>query len=948
MSNPIEKLHSLGQSFWYDNIQRRLLEKGVLAAMIERGEIRGVTSNPSIFDNAISKSDDYDVALLSMGWAGLGKEEIFDVLALEDIRAAADLFRPLYEETAGGDGYVSLEVNPSLAYDTEASAEEAKRLWHLVDRPNLMVKIPATQEGLPAIREAIASGININVTLVFSLKRYAEVIAAYLSGLRSRREAGLPIDRIASVASFFVSRVDSKVDKRLAEIIRQEGPQAGLAAGLSGKAAVANAKLAYQQFLEIFDSEDFKDLQSSGARIQRPLWASTSTKNPAYSDVKYVEELIGPDTVNTVPQNTLDAYRDHGSPSQTLAEDVEGARMALQSLADLGISMQQVTQELEDEGVQAFAKSFEDLLETIEERRAMAQRRLAGLRAPLARRVAQLEAESVAQRMYSLDAGLWTEDAVQQNEIRERLGWLDLPGSSRALVSDLVHFADQVRESGYEQALLLGMGGSSLAAEVLGSFAFTGFLETSPGLKLRVLDSTDPAEVRAAADWTDARKTLYIVSSKSGGTAEVSAFFNYFWEKERSQAGEGSPENGSTGAHFIAITDPGTSLERLARERGFRRIFLADATVGGRNSALSAFGLVPAALLGIDLGRLLDRAAWMEKQCRPGEEASSAGVPLARNPGIVLGAALGEAALQGRDKLTLVSDQAVTAFGAWIEQLIAESTGKDGKGILPVDGEPVGSPEDYGSDRLFVYLRQGGEYNAAVERLNEAGHPVLVVDLQEAYDLGAEFYRWQVATATACAILGVNSFDQPDVQDSKTRTQEKLKTAGLPNTTLAMPETPWEKAGLAVLGRPPDGSERDQSLPGLLTSFLGQARPGDYIAINAFLSRQDEIVEQLNRLRILLRARMRLATTLGFGPRYLHSTGQMHKGGPDTGMFLHIFGEPEQDIPIPNQDGVTFGLVERAQALGDMEALQARGRRVLGIELMNVAALGELVDAVGK
>jgi transaldolase len=370
--NTISKLVEAGQSIWYDNIQRSLLKNGELAGMIERGEIRGVTSNPSIFMNAITKSEDYDQSLLPLAKSELSAEEIFFQLAVEDIQAAADLFLPLYEETGGGDGYVSLEVSPYLAEETAATLAQAKELWQRVDRPNLMIKIPATKAGLPAITEAIAAGINVNVTLIFSRLRYQEVMDAYLKGLETRVRQGRPLSQVASVASFFVSRVDSNVDARLQKIIQGGGPGAQKAQALPGKAAIANARLAYADYLEIFHSERFLMLKEQGARVQRPLWASTSTKNPAYRDVMYVEELIGPDTVNTVPPQTLLAFLDHGEVRHSLQEDLEGQMRILAELERLGIDMDEVTRELEVEGVQAFADAFTVLLKAVDQRRQAA------------------------------------------------------------------------------------------------------------------------------------------------------------------------------------------------------------------------------------------------------------------------------------------------------------------------------------------------------------------------------------------------------------------------------------------------------------------------------------------------------------------------------------------------------------------------------------------------
>src|SRR6185503_18249310 len=421
--NPIEKLTSLGQSLWLDNIQRKQLENGELKAMIERGDIRGMTSNPSIFNNAIAKSKDYDAALTSLAWAGWDAEKIFWQLAIEDIRAACDFFAPLYEETNGGDGFVSIEVSPDVASDTDATLAQVEQLWARVHRPNLMVKIPATKAGIPAIRKAISVGINVNITLIFSLKRYAEVMEAYLSGLEEHIAAGHSVNHIASVASFFVSRVDSKVD-----------PQLPNGSSLKGKAAIANAKLAYDAYEQTFSTRRWENLKVKGARVQRPLWASTSTKNPDYPDTMYVDNLIGPDTVNTVPPATLEAFRDHGVAEVTITRDLQEAQEALKQLEDAGISMDIVTQELEEEGVKAFADAFEQLLKTIDERKTTAASSLGPIADSVANRIAQLEAESVPARLWNHDPSLWTTDPEGQAEVTKRMGWLDSPDKARELI----------------------------------------------------------------------------------------------------------------------------------------------------------------------------------------------------------------------------------------------------------------------------------------------------------------------------------------------------------------------------------------------------------------------------------------------------------------------------------------------------------------------------------
>ena len=899
MTNTIHDLTALGQSLWYDNIHRKMLKNGDLATLIANGDIRGITSNPTIFQNAIAKTHDYDSALTPLAIAGWNAEQIFWQLATEDIQAACDLFLPLYEQTNGKDGFVSIEVSPYLANDTEATIAQAKHLWHKLNRPNLMVKIPATKAGIPAIHAAIAAGINVNVTLIFSLARYDEVMEAYLSGLEERHKEGGEIGRIASVASFFVSRVDSKIDPRLPED-----------SALRGKAAIANARLAYDRFSHVFSSKRFEKLHLSLGRAQRPLWASTGTKNPAYPDTLYVDSLIGPDTVDTVPPATLDAYRDHGTAAVTVMDDLELCQQQIAGLEKLGISMDTVTEELEAEGVKSFADSFTALLQTIEERRQAILNQLGALAAPVAGRISTLEADKAIERMHAIDPALWTDDAEGQKEIKIRLGWLGLPETSRSAIAEINEFVAEIQAAGLKRILLIGMGGSSLAPEVF-SLVFSPSTVNGPSSAFAILDSTDPAQLLATAAEFPAEETLFIVSSKSGGTSEVNANFNYCWSLAEKAVGE------KAGEHFIAITDPGTALETLARSHGFRKIFNADPMVGGRYSALTHFGLVPAALMGIDIEKFLARAAGMSAEC-------DENMPAARNPGLVLGAIMGQAALEGRDKLTIITDPALASVGSWLEQLIAESTGKLGKGVVPVDLEPLGPAAVYGHDRWFVYLRTDGQFDAA---LAELGQPLLVFDLSDPYNLGAEIYRWEVATAVACAVLGVNPFDQPDVQDAKNRTKAKI--------------TEYREKGKLDMGFP----VTLENAPATLKEFIAKAKHGDYIAINAYLPRNPAIAASLTALRSAIRQHTHCATTVGFGPRFLHSTGQLHKGGADNGLFIQITADPAADAEIPTEN-MSFGTLERAQALGDFEALLARERRALRIHLPSPEAVQQLADAL--
>ena len=893
MSESIKKLTNLGQSLWYDNIQRKLLETGELKAMIERGDIRGVTSNPTIFQNAIAKTNDYDAALLPLAWAGWDAEKIFWQLAVEDIQQACDLFRPLYDETKGGDGYVSLEVSPYLANDTEGTTKQAKELWGRVNRPNLMVKIPATQEGIPAIRLSIAAGINVNVTLIFALDRYAAVMDAYLAGLEDRVAENLPIQQIASVASFFVSRVDTKIDPRLPAD-----------SALLGKAAIANAKFAYDAFESIFTSPRFATLKARfRARAQRPLWASTGTKNPKYSDTLYVDTLIGPDTVNTVPPATLDAFRDHGNAQMTITQGLEEAQTHFAELKALGISMSTVTKELEDEGVKSFADAFKTLLDAIDDRKKSALASISPLADSVARRLATLEKNSVSARIWQHDPTLWTDDPAGQAEIKIRLGWLDSVNDARKRLSGYTSFAKQVHDEGIDRVLVIGMGGSSLTAEVLSSLLAAANIEAK--LSLAILDSTDPQQVKLAFENYPPEKSLYIVASKSGGTAELMAAFDYVWKLS----------NGN-GSRFVAITDEGTSLVTLAKERGFRKIFNPDPNVGGRFSALTDFGLVPAALLGMDIEKLLASA----------EKISSVSKST-YSPGFALGALLGESALAGRDKLTILADAPVPALAGWVEQVIAESSGKNQKGILPVALEPLGTPEIYGDDRLFVYLRNNGELDAGIAALKNAGFPVIELPIANPYDAGAEFFRWEIAISVACHILGINTFDQPDVQDSKLRTIAKIKD-------------------FQATGKLADIDLVDvKDAKAALQKFLAEAKAGNFVTINAYLPRNNDMIEVIQKLRVAIREKTKCPVSAGFGPRFQHSTGQFHKGGPNKGFFIQVVYDAENDFEIPTQ-GLTFGTLIRAQALGDYEALLAAGRKVIRIKLSKPEELSVLIEVL--
>lgn len=921
--NTVERVRALGQSFWLDYIRRDLLESGELQGLIADGLVQGMTSNPTIFEQAIAQGGLYSSSIRPLAQAGWSANDILDTLTLDDIRAAADLFRPLYESTSGRDGFVSIEVSPLLASDTEATAAEARRLWSAVNRPNVMVKIPATAEGIPAIEASIADGININITLIFSLVRYAQVMEAYLRGLEARAERGESLDHIASVASFFVSRVDTLVDSLLERIVRREGPKAERAAALRGKAAIANARLAYMQFQSVFQSPRFEALRARGANVQRPLWASTSTKNPAYPATVYVDNLIGADTVNTLPRATLDAFLAKGKAEPTLEAGLSESRAQLEALASLGISMEAVTQQLEHDGVAKFSDSIRSLLATIESQRQTFHREVAPLQGGLQETLARLDREEAGRRLWAEDPTLWPEG---QDDVRQRLGWLHLPTRSVERLAGITRFADQARSDGIRQTVLLGMGGSSLAPDVMARMGLG-----DGQVRLHVLDTIDPRTVRRTLREAPAASSLALVSSKSGTTVEPLSLLAIFWDRAGKEMGK------HAGAGFAAITDPGTPLEAEAQRRDFRGLFASPPDVGGRYSALSEFGLVPAALIGVDTRSMLEGASRMARNCGPN-------VTAAHNPGLFLGAMLGAAAASGRDKITFMTDPGLEPFPDWIEQLIAESSGKGGRGLFPVVGEPLGPPKVYGGDRLLVYLRANGSLDRKVQTFVESEAAVVVVEVGAgAAGLGAEFFRWEVATAVACHLLDVNAFDQPDVQRAKDRAGVVLrarKAGGSPTGELA-----WKGEGLEVWAHhlfPPN-----TSLRGVWETILDQVGERDSLAFLAYLPPTASSTRSLARLRRLVRDRLGRATALGFGPRYLHSTGQLYKGGPDRVVAVYLVGPVEPDLAVPGED-YTLATLLRAQAIGDFEAMHALGRRTYAFVLDTLQRLAQVESSLGE
>ena len=930
----LHELSKLGQSIWYDNIRRGMITSGELRQLVENDGLLGVTSNPAIFEKAVAGSPDYDEAVKTLITQSVGDaKDIFEHLAIEDIQLAADVLRPVYARTGGRDGFVSMEVSPYLAHDTEGTIAEAHRLWAAIERDNVMIKVPATPAGIPAIQQLIGEGMNINVTLLFAIETYEAVANAYLTGLEQLLAGGGNLGKVASVASFFISRIDSLIDQKLCDALdaTEDAERRAKLKKLLGKVAIANAKIAYGRYQQLFSGDRWKALAAKGAKSQRLLWASTGTKNPKYSKTLYVDELIGPDTVNTVPTETYRAFLTDGHPRSSLNENWaqahEQAQGAITTLEQLGISMTAVTDHLLADGVKQFSDAFDKLLRAVEKKR---QCLLGG---DLAKQTFTLgdsdnavkamlddwRATGKVRRLWAVDKTLWS--ATDEDRW---LGWLHVVDGQRDHGEHLLRIIEDVRAGKFKYALLLGMGGSSLCPDVM-KHTF-GVVDGFP--ELFVLDSTVPAQIKAFESKIDLAKTLFIVSSKSGGTTEPNVFKQYFFDRVTRAVGADR-----AGSRFIAITDPGTKLHKLAKADRFRHIAHGLPSIGGRYSAMSNFGIVPTAIMGVNVPEFLDRAEIMVQSC-----ASS--VPPDVNPGVALGVILGTLATQGRDKLTLITSPSIAALGAWLEQLIAESTGKEGKGIVPIDGEALGSPGVYGSDRLFVYLRlttdQSAAQDAAVDRLEHAGQPLVRITLEDRLDLGQEFFRWEIATAVAGAVLGINPFNQPDVEASKIATQ-KLSAAyeqsgQLPTESPLLTDDGISLFADAANANAIGSATRSQSLESCLLAHLNRIALNDYFAINAYVEMSDGNRRALQAIRHRVRDVKRVATTLGFGPRFLHSTGQLHKGGANNGVLLQITSEDAEDLPIPGQK-YTFGILKRFQAQGDFEVLAERKRRVLRVHL---------------
>ncbi|HNX68560.1 MAG TPA: bifunctional transaldolase/phosoglucose isomerase [Candidatus Omnitrophota bacterium] len=928
---PSVELYNAGQGPWLDTISRKLLKSGTLKSYVEESGLLGVTSNPSIFQQAIGQGEGYEQDIRKLSQKGASTLEIYDALTLADIRQTCDLFLPVFERTNGEHGFVSLEVLPCLAFDEEATVAEARRLFKAVAKPNVMIKVPATPQGVRAVERLIGEGININVTLIFSQQNYRDVAYAYLAGLEAFAKKGGDLRRVHSVASVFVSRIDTDIDKQLdAKIASENDPQKKTwLAGLKGKAAIANSKMIYQEFKKIFATSQAQDLKSQGAYVQKTLWGSTSTKNPAYQDLIYVETLVGKNTVNTLPQATWEALLHHGQVRpDTVEENVPEAQKSIEDLKSAGIDVHVVCDRLQKDGVKAFVNSFESLMATIEAKRgsfkpaAPAVKTGISLPEKLQKAVQDVKTQASKKdlhaRWLAKDPTLWSTDEGHKKVILNRLGWV----ANCEKISGRLYEVDVLCEKLFKEKIrdivLLGMGGSSLAAEVL------SLILTKPtqkvkgalkGVRFHLLDTTDPASILKVEKAVRYPKTVFLVGSKSGSTIETRSQYQYFFDRlTKFYKGDAN----KAAERMVIVTDEGSPMADLGRSKPFCGLFLNPGDIGGRYSALSFFGLVPAALLGIDIRKILGDAQRFLTVMRQEKD-------LVKNEGIALGLLLGALALKGKDKLTFWTSPELASFADWAEQLIAESTGKEGKGITPIANEAPLPLDRYGADRVFAILRLKGEseklWKIRIKDLKDRGFAVLDFVWADGTNVGGEFLRWEVATSFASVVLKVNPFDEPNVTESKNITSRLLEDIKK-KKALPVPKQ-------LVTVKSPKLSPADQKL---IAAFLKKLPADGFVSLLAYVDRSPAAQKALRGLQKSMAAALKVPVLSGFGPRYLHSIGQLYKGGPKQGIFIEFFVKDAKDVRIPGEV-YGFSQLKQAQALGDYEAISSKGLPVLGVEL---------------
>lgn len=912
MKSNAQRAHaSFGLSIWLDGLRRGTLMSGEFARLIREG-VRGAIIDPRVLEQAISGSTDYDDGLRRLVGEGCVATAIQRTLLVEDAREAADALRPLFEASGERDGYVSCPL-PGAPRDTESMLEAAAELHKSLRRENFLVQLPATPAGVRACALLAAQGFSSHVTLVFDADRAEHVMSAFRQGVATAKDS-----RARLWLGPTLNRLDASVDRELRALI-QRGADEATCEGLLSRAALA---LARQLQLA---TQSLTDTIADQPRV-RLLFSGVDPTEAGQAPTHYLGTLLG-SLVCAQTHASFEAFQDLDASDVDGRLGLSGERQpapVFSALSQVGVDMATVGSELRGALSHDLSRADEALCHVITARRealleqAPERQRLSlgDAPRPVMEALKALGRQEAPRRLWHADPTLFTADPAHEASIRSRLGWLHSPARMRAHLDDLSEFSRQMYRAGFRKVLLMGMGGSSLCPEVLANT----YGQTPGFMELRVLDSTDPSAVLHAAEWVEVGQTLFIVASKSGGTIEVRAFEAYFFEMVKEHLGA------RAGSQFVAITDPQTALVDLARRRGYARVFENDPNIGGRYSAVSLFGLLPAALIGADLEALVGDAERMAVSCAPV-------VPSEDNPGLRLAAFVAGLAKAGRDKLTLVLSPEVASLGSWIEQLVAESTGKQGRGVVPIDQEPLGAPDSYTQDRAFVYVRFGGRaqtpLDLEVDQLVSAGHPVARIGMLAEHDLGGEFFRWEIATAFTGALLGVNPFDEPNVTEAKQETASLIAH--------------FERTG--ELSVPPGAAPSSAQVASLLDSLL----PGDYLVLSAYIERTPARDALFAKIREQIRDRYRVATTLGYGPRFLHSTGQLHKGGPASVKFLVFTQDRSLDLAIPGKP-YGFAVLRDAQAFGDLAVLERRERRAQHVQLGGAvdAGLEELLRAVSS
>ncbi len=903
--DPIQSVHSLGQSLWLDNIRRDSLDSGELADRVAAGELRGMTSNPTIFESLILLRDSYSVDLRRFAQAGWTAEKIFDQLAIDDIRAAADAFLPLFERTNGGDGFISIEVNPEFADDTSKTIEEARRLWSAVNRPNAMIAIPATLAGLPAIESSIREGINVNATLLFSLRRYIEVMEAYMIGLEGRLKEGGALNHVTSVASFFVSRIDTALDEQLQEVIQRGGAEGERASSLLGKIAVANSKLAYAQFVTTFQGERFQRLAAVGARVQRPLWASTSTENSDYPDSYYVDHLIGPDTVNTLSETTLKAFKDHGTPELTLTENISTARSQLQALDDLGISLPDTADRLERQGVSIFVASYLSILGMIEEKAGVFQKELAALEPKLQESLGELDRNEVGKRLWQQDVTLWVERDREKEKVRRWLDWLSQPAKMSTGVAELVNFVEEALTPEITALVILGSGCGMVTAEMLARI-----LASPDGLDCYTLSTAHPDDIRAITRKASPEATFYIIADHPSSDGTEEDLLSTFWEQAARKL------DNKTADHFIVITYDGSILQNWAVEQDIQKIIESDFHDDLWCSPFNWTNLLPAALAGADLLSFMRGGVNMTRACGPLVNA-------AQNPGLFLGSVLAAALRSGRDKVMLFSDPPLEPILKWIEYLLAAGRGRQDGGIISIRDEPSGPGNIYGDDRMIVYLRGSGVLDRRLHEWIRSDVPVLVLETgKDAEEMGEMLVQWQFGAAIAQHLLAINPTENDALHRSRAEFQHilhRLERKG------ELPEADplWQGDGVQLKAASRGLKFRGGGLSDLIDLILTESQGAGGLGLRLYTPVSQALQGKVTRLGRALRDQLGMFSLTGtaykdFGFGY----------GLKDMAYLILMVKPRKDVAVPGKS-YTFGHLIEGQAWSDLAVIRDFGSPVL-------------------